>query len=100
MEIPIPSLTILDDNNSNLIPPDLDLSDSNPNESNGINNPSIVTNPFEIYPGTFHIISIPFHHNPISIYSFFDNDNDYHYQSISIHHTYFLLITCIFIFCI
>ena len=79
MEIPIPSLFVSDDNDSNMNPPDLNISNSNPDGSDSIINPSIIANPSEIYPGIFHIISIHFYHNPISINSFFDNDNDYHY---------------------
>ena len=120
MEIPIPSLFISDDDDDNLIPSDPNTSNSNPDDSNAIINSIIIANPSQTYPGSFHIIypfitiiiqsplqsnvhynpiSInPIHYNPISIISFFDNDNDYHHQSISIHYNHFLLITCIFIF--
>ena len=50
MEVPIPSLIISDDDDD-LVPSDTNTSNSNPDDSNAIINPIIITNPSQTYPG-------------------------------------------------
>ena len=51
MEIQIPLLYISDDDDDNLVPSDPNASNSNPDISNAMINPTLIVNPSQTYPG-------------------------------------------------